>query len=242
MYRPRPLTNISNFHKLAFIQANAMGNVASMKSLYSNASRTIPRGKTCTSIFDMLLIAFGDITKHTTVSSLAWIHEQMKSHLKDTSNNIWLKQRRDGAFRSAIHQNRLDLVIFIWNLTLSGAFLSGLDSTQEAADLLMQHDYRCFTDACASGNLEIVEFIYDTSFIHKCIIPASRMEACWISACIDGRLDIAKWLYHKCASIGIILKLPETHSPVVDNWLLHKKVENEWVLVDIPPTHSVTIV
>ena len=237
MYRARPMAETSKFHKLAFLQENSKGNLDAMKRLYRNPFGLVSRGQNADALFDMLVMAFGDITKHTTTTSLAWIHAQLECYLTDpqnrgTQNKLWLKQRIQGAFRSAIHQNRLDLVLFLWNLALSGAFLSGPEADQEAADLLTQHDYRCFTDACASGNLDIVEFLYDTSFIHKCVIPTGRMETCWRSACIEGRLSIAKWLYNKSASQGFLLEVPQNYSPLVEEWVEGKRIEQEWILVE----------
>ena len=237
MYRARPMAESSKFHKLAFLQENANGNLEAMKRLYRNPFGLVSRGKNADCLFDMLVMAFGDITEHTTTSSIAWIHAQIECYLTDPENRgiqnkMWLKQRIQGAFRSAIHQNRFDLVLFLWNLALSGGFLSGPEADQEAADLLRQNDYRCFTDACASGNLDIIEFLYDTAYIHRCFIPHERMESCWRSACIEGRLEIAKWLYNKSASLGLELEVPANYSPLVEEWVGGKRIEQEWILVE----------
>lgn len=224
--------NGNGFRKLGFLEAAREGNLTHMRDLYPHPFGLVSRGRSAVEVFDMLLIVFGDIHEDTTQELLDWVHAQMELYLTDPSNQgetvrTWIQQRLETAFRSAIHQGRLDLLTWFWNLALSGALLL---EPQSAETLITQKDYRPFRDACIAEGVDMMEFVYDTAYIHKVPVPETVLTACWLTACVEGHLEVAKWLYHKASSIGIQLETGRNTHSLVTKWALENV--GGWVLLD----------
>ena len=195
-------TTWNDYSRLAFIQANKKGDLAEMQRLYPAYTLKILTEPSRKIMVEIYLTALTDITQDTNLDALEWLLSQLAPYCVSPP----LIQE---AIYNAIFHKRLDIVSYLWNITVNGCL--GL-TEDDAMGWLQDDDYRLFHYACENGNLETVEFLYDTAYIYKIYVPPSVLEQGHECAQSD---EVTTWLEHKGASIG-------------------HPIEPEWIMVSTP--------
>lgn len=198
-------TTWNDYSRLAFIQANKRGDLAEMQRLYPAYTLKILTEPSRKIMIEIYLTALEDITPDTNLDAIEWILSQLSPYSACVSPHIIQE-----AIYNAIFHQRLDIVSYLWNITVNGCL--GLTES-DATGWLQEDDYRLFRYACENGNLETVEFLYDTAYIYQIYVPPSVLERG--HECGKDN-PVITWLEQKSASIGC-------------------PIEKDWVMVSTTP-------